>query len=100
MESVRFCLPRGLQDPPTESSDIFALGSLIYFFMTGRQPFHALSEYEVTSRYTQGDFPDVTSIASGEIIRGCWKGQYRSAIDVWRNLQELDTPKKSEADMR
>ena len=97
MESVRFFLPRDPHDPPTVKSDIFALGSVIYFFVAGNEPYHTLPEDEVTARYGRGEFPDVTAITTGEVICGCWKGQYESARDVWRSLQEFNTTRRSDS---
>lgn len=65
--------------------------------MAGNEPYHTLSKDEVTARYGREEFPNVTSFSIGEMICGCWKGQYKSARDVWRSLQEFNTTKGSDS---
>ncbi|KAF9740419.1 hypothetical protein PMIN01_03054 [Paraphaeosphaeria minitans] len=87
MESVRFFLPRDVTATPNVKSDIFALGSAIYYIMTGREPYDALTDAEVAAcYYSGGDFPSVDSIPCGQIILGCWRGGFNSADKVFRDL--------------
>lgn len=83
MESTRFWLVR---DPPTTppdpNSDLFALGSAIYFIMSDHEPYDNLSNEEVTARYLRMEFPDVQSLPCGEVIKGCWNGYFKCAQDV------------------
>ncbi|KAF2742734.1 kinase-like protein [Sporormia fimetaria CBS 119925] len=83
MESTGFCLPRPRDSlTPAVKTDLFALGSTIYYFMNGHQPYDTLSDEEVTARYSKGDFPEVDLIPHGQTILGCWKGDFDNAEDV------------------
>jgi len=88
MESTRFFLPRDPLATPNVKSDLFALGSAIYYIMSGHEPYDALSEDEVSARYSRGEFPMVDSIACGRIIMGCWKEHFNSAEEVIQALSE------------
>jgi len=82
MESTPFFLPREPLSTPNVKSDLFALGSVVYYIMAGREPYDGLSENEITARFTRGEFPDVAGFGCGGIISGCWTGKYRSAQEV------------------
>lgn len=86
MESIRFFLPRDAMAAPTIKSDLFALGSTIYYIMSGREPYDALPDEEVTARYSRGDFPEVNSMPCGQIILGCWTGDFDDAEKVFLGL--------------
>lgn len=86
MESVRYFLPRDPHAIPNIRSDLFALGSLIYFIMSGHDPYDDLSEDEVSTLYSRAEFPNTESIACGCIIVGCWNGKYNNAEDVLKHL--------------
>lgn len=54
---------------PTFQDDIFSLGSLIYFVVTGTYPYADRPSDEVEKLYTSRHFPaDLTSLACGSII--------------------------------
>jgi hypothetical protein len=60
-------------DPlPTQADDIFALGSVIYFIITGVEPLSELEEDEVECQFAEGHFPD-TQFHHGEVIQTCWR---------------------------
>lgn len=82
MESIRFFLPRDPLSTPDIKSDLFALGSTMYFIMSDHEPYNDLTEEEVTVRYSRTEFPDVRRYPCGRVIEGCWKGEFRSAQDV------------------
>ena len=86
MESTRFFLPRDWRDPPNVNSDLFALGSVMYYIMTGREPYEDLSDNEVTAKYEWKEFPDVDALTCGSAIKGCWNGDFNSADDVLQSL--------------
>lgn len=82
MESTRFFLPRDKLATPDANSDLFALGSTMYFIMSDHEPYDSLEEEEVAAHYSRMEFPDVQSLPYGRVIAGCWKGEFKSAQDV------------------
>ncbi|KAL5337220.1 kinase-like protein [Aspergillus crustosus] len=104
-ERASHCLPRDYDMPSTTLSDIFALGSTLYEFVTGVIPYHELypvepadvlhssdpsairariqrqhhAEFEVEVRYRQRQFPNVSQTFGGDVIMGCWKGDFATA---------------------
>ncbi|KAF2020522.1 kinase-like protein [Aaosphaeria arxii CBS 175.79] len=89
MESIRFFLPRDPMTTPDIKSDLFALGSTIYFLMSDREPYSNLIEEEVTARYSRMEFPDIRRYPCGRVIEACWKGDYRSAQEVVESILAL-----------
>lgn len=89
MESTRFFLPRDQHATPDMKSDLFALGSAIYFIMSNHEPYDSLPEEEVTAHYLKKEFPDVQSLSCGRVIASCWKGEFESAQEVVNVLQEM-----------
>jgi hypothetical protein len=69
-------------------SDLFALGSVMYYFMSNHAPYEGLSEKEIYARYTQGEFLDVGNFGCGRTIKGCWSGEFTTAQDVVASLSE------------
>ncbi|RAK99761.1 uncharacterized protein BO80DRAFT_456184 [Aspergillus ibericus CBS 121593] len=85
-EKASHCLPRDYEMPNTILSDIFALGSTLYEFTTGdpavirariQRQHHA--DAEVEARYGKRQFPDVSHAFGGDVILGCWKGDFTTA---------------------
>lgn len=79
MESTAFFLPRDPLSTPDIKSDFFALGSVMYYIMTGRELYKGLPEDQITAHFTRGEFPDVTEFECGQTISGCWTGSFNSA---------------------
>ncbi|KAF2457147.1 kinase-like domain-containing protein [Lineolata rhizophorae] len=88
MESTRFFLPRDCRDPPNIKSDLFAFGSVMYYIMTGREPYADLSDDEVTAKFERKEFPDVEALKYGSAIKGCWIGDFKSAKDILKAILE------------
>lgn len=70
---VRYRLPSAVGRPSQPTSvkeDLSALGSTIYFIVTGHEPYTELGEDEdeVQKRYRDGVFPDLTGVPFGETI--------------------------------
>lgn len=74
--------------PPTAEDDVFSLGSLIYFIMTGVYPYKDIPSDEVEKLYMNWEFPDVSDIVCGDIIYRCW---YRkiTAGEVFNALEQV-----------
>ncbi|KND87662.1 3-phosphoinositide-dependent protein kinase 1 [Tolypocladium ophioglossoides CBS 100239] len=66
----------------TESDDVFALGSVLYFIMVGTEPYADLEEEEVHHLFQRAEFPNVDQLACGRIIQGCWDGNLSTAEEV------------------
>lgn len=87
----RYMLPRPVGVrlvPPTKTSDLFALGSLLYLIATGHESYHDLEdEDEVENRYRDGCFPNLEGVIFAEIIRKCWRQEVESAQKVTELLR-------------
>lgn len=73
-----------------EEDDVFALGSVLYFIMAGKEPYADLEEEDVHDLFQRAKFPTVDRLACGEIIQGCWDGTLSTARRVVDALDGLD----------
>lgn len=84
-ECSKSYLPRVHGDYACVKTDLFALGSAIYFIMTGHEIFPELNsledEDEILSRFQNGVFP-VDKHACHRVTEKCWNQQYHSADQV------------------
>lgn len=71
--------------------DIFSLGSLIYFIMTDMYPYEEVPSDQVVARYRRHEFPELSYISGGHVIRRCLEGQVGSAQEVVSELSTLET---------
>lgn len=74
---------------PQIHEDLFALGSTIYFIVTGRVPYAELSDYVAEKKYLDGVFPDLEGVSCGDIISICWQKQAPSALAIRKLAEEL-----------
>lgn len=90
-EPCRYCCPREDEFESDFKTDIFALGSTIYFIMHGEEVFPDIIsgdpgwDDEVKSRFEKGLFPQDSS-ACGDITQKCWTQQYESAREVIEDI--------------
>lgn len=90
--ATRFRYPISDWDaPPSFEEDVFGLGSLIYFIMTGTYPYEDIPSDKVEKLYESHTFPDVTHLACGVIIERCW-GKQVNTSEVLTYLEALDKP--------
>ncbi|WEW62036.1 hypothetical protein PRK78_007536 [Emydomyces testavorans] len=73
--------------PPTIRGEIHALGSTFLEIVTGRKPFHEITEaqeHEIVKLMKEGNYLDVTRLPLGDVIAKCWKrdGFFKSAAEV------------------
>ncbi|TQV94687.1 Protein kinase-like domain [Cordyceps javanica] len=68
--------------PPKVADDIFALGSVMYFIMVGEEPYSGLPEEDVERLIQEANYPEVSHLVCGAIIRGCWDGSLETAGQV------------------
>ncbi|CAG7942198.1 unnamed protein product [Penicillium salamii] len=81
--------PRVHGDYACVATDLFALGSAIYFVMTGHEVFPELDSLgdddEILARFEKGLFPKDDYDCS-QIVEKCWKQQYQRADDIFLDL--------------
>ncbi|KFX93020.1 hypothetical protein O988_07039, partial [Pseudogymnoascus sp. VKM F-3808] len=82
LETTRYLLPRDPLEPSTIATELFALGSLVYEIMTGREPYKELEDDEVTALFVEKSFPLVDQLLCGDVIMKCWLGEMQSAEEV------------------
>ncbi|EGX93280.1 Protein kinase-like domain [Cordyceps militaris CM01] len=71
---------------PTKADDLFALGSVLYFIMTGNEPYADLTDVEVGRRFQAAEFPETGSVQCGSVIDDCWHGRLTTAQAVVQAL--------------
>ncbi|KAJ0424974.1 kinase-like domain-containing protein [Aspergillus carlsbadensis] len=76
-------------DPPTVATDLFALGSTLYEVFQGASPYKEIPSDQVTDLFKRREFPDVSSIPCGEIIKQSWLFQAESAKHVQAFIQDV-----------
>jgi serine/threonine protein kinase len=93
-ENVKSSMPRSDPNYADKKTDIFALGSAIYYIMEGHEPFPELNslndndELEIVRRYTSGSLPTLSSRWGSNVVHGCWSGSYESAMNVVEDLKK------------
>lgn len=88
-EGTRFYLPRHWRDPPTEATDLFALGSTLYEVFQGTSPYEETSSDQVEVLFKRKEFPPVSAIPCGQIIQQCWLSQVDSAEHVQGSIRDI-----------
>jgi serine/threonine protein kinase len=94
-EPSRFSCPRELPDYANIKTDLFALGSTIYFIMMGHDIFPDIDEQddgfdeEVQRRFRTCQFPQ-ESHACSTITEKCWRQAYSSAIEVAQDVKAIE----------
>lgn len=103
-EKASHCLSRDYELPNTKMSDISALGSTLYELVVGKAPCSELcptepdshdpdvikaqiqrqhqADIEIELRYKSYRFPDVSDVFRGDIILGCWRGDFSTAKEA------------------
>ena len=88
-----FSDPTMADNDETPRRDVFSLGIVIYIIMTGHYPFqegpapvgdaHWPYEESVRQRFKEGEFPDLTNVRFGQVIKGCCcTRDYPSGVEV------------------
>ncbi|KAF2271830.1 kinase-like protein [Westerdykella ornata] len=82
----------------TPATDIFSLGSIFYTILTGHWPYKSCGSFEtgegkydyqrrVNALFSQKKFPDVTGLAGGKVVMGCWMKRYGTVNEILRDLE-------------
>ncbi|OAA61938.1 Protein kinase-like domain protein [Niveomyces insectorum RCEF 264] len=83
-------MPRDDWDYCDVRTDRFALGTTIYYIVTGERPFAPLDpvddEDEIQRRFKAKEYPDLEAERGGDVVRKCWSGDYAATDDVVRDL--------------
>jgi serine/threonine protein kinase len=88
-EGTRFYLPRHWRDPPTVATDLFALGSTLYEVFQGNSPYEEIPSDQVEEYFKRKEFPNVSAIPCGQIIKQCWLSQVDSAEHVQAFMRDI-----------
>ena len=107
IDPVRFGLRHSC---PTEESDCYALGMVIYQVLSGRMPFFQVRPLEVMYHVVDGRYPGRPQGNVGklftddiwEILELCWKhqpGDRISAKDVLLRLERIPSPLRLDGDI-
>lgn len=92
LESTKAYLPRTPADHASIRTDLFALGSAIYFIMMGHEVFPDLDKSEdedgIERRFRTREFPTDPHICAA-ITAKCWKQVYSSAPQVLADLETV-----------
>ncbi|KAH8708422.1 kinase-like domain-containing protein [Phaeosphaeriaceae sp. PMI808] len=92
LESTKSYLPRTPADHARVKTDLFALGSTMYFIIMGHDVFPDLNstddEEEIERRFRAQEFPNDRH-ACHQIASKCWNQQYRSAEEVLVDLKNI-----------
>jgi serine/threonine protein kinase len=87
----RYRLPCYARDEmATVTVDLFGLGSIVYFLVTGEEPYREYADYEVEEIFQVGIFPDLTDVMCEEIIRLCWYQEAESAQHIREVLAKIE----------
>ena len=75
----------------TAATEIFALGTAIYYMVTGHDPWPDLCEPEdreqIKRRIIDSDFPNTVQLhVLGDVIRKCWHLEFESMAEVKRAI--------------
>ncbi|KAH8729156.1 kinase-like domain-containing protein [Ilyonectria robusta] len=101
-EPCRYFCPRDNVFEANIMTDLFALGSTIYFIMTGHEVFRDIIYGEagwdeaVRSRFSRGVFPE-DSHACAAVTQKCWRQQYGSAGEVLEDIRAIEQDLVGEA---
>ncbi|KAG0646487.1 Serine threonine-kinase [Hyphodiscus hymeniophilus] len=82
--------PDYLGSQPTQETELFALGSVIFEIWTCRPPYVSEADSSVYQKFLKRDFPlsSIEDQAIQEIVSKCWNGVYNSVTEV---CDELDS---------
>lgn len=78
----------GAMDDISMSTEVFAIGSLIFEIATGKAPYAELDNAQVEETIAKREFPPTDDILCGSVVTGCWEGRYASSAEVLQAASE------------
>ncbi|KAK4905501.1 hypothetical protein LTR49_025207 [Elasticomyces elasticus] len=87
--------PHAGEDEFSPRTDIFALGTHLYWLWHGQLPFPELNEFfeeeEIQARYQRGEYPLALEEATdmNRIIYKCWRSEYNQMVEVLKDMELL-----------
>lgn len=88
-EGAPYFLPRDFEQPSTVTSDILALGSVIYAIATGNVPYVGRNDDEIEGLFRKHKFPCTEHLELGTIVLKCWRQGYQLAHQVLEDIRAL-----------
>jgi serine/threonine protein kinase len=92
-EGVKSLMPWSDANNANQKTDIFALGSAIYFLLKGHLPFPDLDSWkdklEIVSRFKTKHFPALHDVQGSDVVKKCWTREYESADEVVHDLEKI-----------
>lgn len=87
---VRSQHPDYIGKQPTEETEIFALGSVIFEIWTCRPPYASDPDPVVREKFSACEFPlsFIEEVSVREIVRRCWSSDYRSVAEVCKIFEK------------
>jgi serine/threonine protein kinase len=79
-------------DQPTITTEIFAIGSLLFEIWTRNSPYFGESDSLVKEKFREGDFP-LDRISSQKVMRivyRCWTKGYRTVSEICEDLESIE----------
>lgn len=93
-ENAESFMPRTTPKFADVKTDIFALGSTIYYIITSHRPFPQYDtiadEAKFEELYRKGEFPMLEVKEGGGVVKLCWEGRYENSNEVVNDLLTLE----------
>lgn len=92
-EYSKYRLPSAQETEASEMTDLFALGSVIYYILHDHEPYPELDiltdEDKIRPLFESGSFPSLEPSHAGDVIKKCWQLEYASARGAVDDLAKL-----------
>ena len=90
IENTKSFMPRKDSDHADWKTEIFALGSTLYYIMEGHEPYPELDSFhdeeEIVERFSKGQFSEIDCPSMNRVLHKCWAGKYDSVGSVLQDL--------------
>jgi serine/threonine protein kinase len=88
---IRSQHPRYSGQQPSITTEIFAIGSLLFEIFTTKPPYAAEPGSVVKEKFRTGEFPidSIKDSSMKEVIKKCWSGDYNKVSDICERLEVI-----------